>query len=79
MYISRERDVYTYMHIIYNYICIDMCIYIEREMYTKEMVNIYIYIYICNYREKTTLPKASPCVAEFSYVAIRYPRPAWGT
>ena len=29
-------------------------------------------------KEKTTLPKAPPCVTEFSYVAIQYPRPGWG-
>ena len=29
-------------------------------------------------KEKTTLSKAPPCVTEFSYVAIQYPRPGWG-
>ena len=29
-------------------------------------------------KEKTSLSKAPPCVAELPYVAIHYPRPGWG-
>ena len=28
-------------------------------------------------KEKTTLPEAPTCIAEFLYVAVRYPRPGW--
>ena len=28
-------------------------------------------------KEKTTLPEAPTCIAEFLYVTVRYPRPGW--
>ena len=29
-------------------------------------------------KEKTKLPEAPTCIAEFLHVAVRYPRPGWG-
>ena len=28
-------------------------------------------------KEKTTLPEAPTCIAEFLFVTVRYPRPGW--